>query len=527
MSQDLELNPLMNQNLSDPDLPLTMESPTPRWLTHQTSRFSWLSPSSPGFKRATERLKLLFRPRFTFRYVACSVVFVYVIYCFVTNQHFFSSPLPAYSGPYQVGAVDLEIPVEKPRRISDTLLKDTDKPAFELETVLFTVYYPTERGARSHLPLHNWVPKPISLTAEGYARIAGVNNFIIRPIFTFALWLLVGSIKIPAKVDTPLLGSDSGKFPVMVFSHGMASSRTDYTHYLGEIASRGHVVAAIEHRDGSCPGSLVKVKGKQDRRVLLIKERDLISDPPMNETIIKKEQLAFRDAEIFETIRVLEKVNQGSGQDVFDSNSRHEGQTLVDWSNRLDFHHLTINGHSYGATGAMQALLNANTTTNPAIGGIALDPGKSSGQLNADISIPLLVVHSNSWSKSHSIFFGRPHFDTVRDIVRGVRDKVGSAWFLTSVGTAHPSVTDAPLLQPLILGWATGATANVKEALGQYVNVTLDFLQFLHNGQKKGVLAEDVTHEQYGEWISKERKQEFPAEMAKWWEIHVTPKQDK
>ncbi|KAF4980319.1 hypothetical protein FZEAL_3636 [Fusarium zealandicum] len=534
--QRLELSSLTEDDVSDPDLPLTMAqpdavpAPKPRWLDPRASRWYSRWTSSPVFHRFTERLAHILRPRLTWRYVLCSVVGVYVLYCFVTWQPLFSSPLPAYSGPHEVGAIDLEIPLEKPRRISETLLKGSREPAFELETVLFTVYYPAVKGARSSASLHPWVSRPLGLTAEGYARAAGVNNFIIRPIFTFALWLLVGGVKIPAKVDVPLLGSntdgaDGEKYPVMVFSHGSASSRTDYTHYLGELASRGHIIAALEHRDGSCPGTLVKVEGKQDRRVVLYKERDLLSDPPMNDTLIKHEQLAFRYEEILETIRVLRDVNDGNGWDVFTSSSRKEGHALAAWANRLDFDHLTINGHSYGATGSLAALKTANTTaSNPAIGGIALDPGKSSGQLNAEVSVPLLVVHSNSWSKTHSIFFGRPHFDTVLDIVRGVRDRVGSAWFITSIGTAHPSVTDAPLLQPLILNFATGATADVRKALGEYVKVTIDFLDFLKTGDKNGILAEEVTHEQYGEWVSDERKKSFPKELAEYWEVHVCPK---
>ncbi|KAF4472438.1 acetylhydrolase [Fusarium albosuccineum] len=539
--QDLELNSLSDDD--DPDLPLIMAqpdaadaapaapAPKPRWLDPRPLRWWSRWTSSPVFQKFTDRLKELVRPRFTWRYVVCAIIGVYVLYCFVTWQPFFSSALPAYSGPHNVGAIDLEIPLEKPKRLSDTILKSTREPAFEVETVLFTVYYPAVKGARSSASLHPWVPRPLSLTAEGYARAAGVNNFIIRPIFTFALWLLVGGIKIPARVDVPLLGSnvegtdkDGEKFPVMIFSHGSVSSRTDYTHYLGELASRGHIVAALEHRDGSCPGSLVKVKGKKDRRVVLLKERDLESTPPMNDTILKKEQLAFRTEEIFETIRVLRDVNDGEGWEVFTSSSRNEGHALAAWANRLDFNHLTINGHSYGATGALQALKTANTTaSNPAIGGIALDPGKSSGQLNAEVPVPLLVVHSNSWSKTHSIFFGRPHFDTVLDLVRGVRDKVGSAWFLTSIGTAHPSVTDAPLLQPLLLNFATGATADVRKALGEYVKVTIDFLDFTKTGEKNGILREEVTHEEYGKWVSEERKKTFPKDLAKYWEVHVCP----
>ncbi|RTE74299.1 hypothetical protein BHE90_011246 [Fusarium euwallaceae] len=544
---DLELNPLgedtedEDEDLSDPDLPLIMPDanaaapapvPKPRWLDPRPSRWWSRWTSSPIVQRLWEKTKDILRPRFTWRYVLCSVVGVYVLYCFVTWQPFFSSALPAYSGPHHVGAIDLEIPLDKPKRISDTVLKGSREPAFELESVLFTLYYPAVKGARSKLSLHPWVPRPLSLTAQGYARAAGVDNFIMRPIFTFALWLLVGGIKIPARVDVPILGSnlegtdaDGEKFPVMIFSHGSVSSRTDYTHYLGELASRGHIVAALEHRDGSCPGSLVKVKDKKERRVILYRERDLISDPPMNDTILKYEQLVFRTQEILETIRILQFVNAGNGWEVFKSNSREEGHALAAWAERLDFHHLTINGHSYGATGALQALKTANTTvTNPSIGGIALDPGKSSGQLNTEVPVPLLVVHSNSWSKTHSIFFGRPHFDTVLDLVRGVRDKVGTAWFFTSIGTAHPSVTDAPLLQPLLLNFATGATADVRKALGEYVKVTIDFLDFLKTGEQKGILKEDVTHEQYGKWVSDERKKSFPKDLAEYWEVHVCPK---
>jgi len=183
-----------------------------------------------------------------------------------------ASNLPPYTGDYEVGAIDLEVPLEKARVTSKTLFKDTGKAAFTLETVLFTLYYPAAKGARSSKPNHPWVPRPISLHAEGYARVAHLNNFLTRPLFGFGLWALAGSIRIPAKVDVPLYQPKDvkvgQKVPVMVFSHGMASSRTQYSHYCGELASRGHAVAVLEHRDGSGPGSLIMGANGSVRKLL-------------------------------------------------------------------------------------------------------------------------------------------------------------------------------------------------------------------------------------------------------------------
>jgi len=134
---------------------------------------------------------------------------------------------------------------------------------------------------RSQKARHYWVDRPISLIAEGYARFARINNFITNGIFTGSLWLLVGGTTIPAQVDVPLQRNSSASrqaaddartpgekgLPVVVFSHGMASSRTDYSQYCGELASRGYVVAAIEHRDGSGPGTIVMRHGQPDKRV--------------------------------------------------------------------------------------------------------------------------------------------------------------------------------------------------------------------------------------------------------------------
>jgi platelet-activating factor acetylhydrolase len=515
---DVELEDIGNAADEEPDSPLPAnamndQTKAPRWLSGRNSR--WRMP---------KQLPTILQPRFTWKYVLFCFLISYLLYCFIRGSPLLASKLPQYTGTHDVGAIDIEVPLEQPRKISETVFKNNGAPAFELETVLFRVYYPTNKGATSSKSKHLWVPKPISLTAEGYAKFAHFNNFVSRPLFTFVLWAIAGRIRSPAQVDVPLLDSENNHFPVMVFSHGMASSRTDYTHYCGELASRGHIVAAIEHRDGSCPGSMIKIIDEREKRLLMFRESELFSDPPMDTTKIKEEQLAFRQAEIEETIAVLASIHSGRGDAVFMSNSRREGSHLKDWEARLNMTQITIGGHSYGATGALQALKGATSSKNIAIGGIALDPGKGSGPLNHDIDVPTLVIHSNSWSSSHSMFFGRPHFDTVKDLVQGVLDRVGASWFMTSIGTSHPSVTDAPLIEPLLLSWTTGATIDVKEGVNQYVKVTMDFFAFLRDHERRGILNETVTHPQYDQdKRGKERKKEMSKEISKYWQIHVAP----
>lgn len=66
------------------------------------------------------------------KYIFFSLVVVYVIYCFVFDSPFFSSRLPRkFSGPHQVGTIDIEAPVER-RIVDDAVYKDSGKPAFEV-----------------------------------------------------------------------------------------------------------------------------------------------------------------------------------------------------------------------------------------------------------------------------------------------------------------------------------------------------------------------------------------------------------
>lgn len=509
-------------------------------------------PDSTDSIRTSYKYKVpaILQPRFTWRYCLASAALAYVAYCLVSNKPFFSSNLPRYTGPYDVGALDVEVPVREPRLIDKAVFKDNDEPAFKLDTVLFTLYYPSAKGVKSGKH-HYWIPQPLWLTSVGYAKVAHISNFFVDKLFTGVMGLLVGGRQIPAQVDVPLVaeadvirearsnvGKHSGPndlepekidggLPIIIFTHGYASSRTQYSHYLGELASRGYICAAIEHRDGSGPGTQIIdsstkpfiVTDRLNFGVSAVKA-SASDDSALETEEFKRIQLAYREAEILETTHIVHSLNKGLGEKLVIKNSRKEGShaEFSQWQGRLNTSATILAGHSYGATGALQGLKPHTDMARIFAGGIALDPGKSSGRLNEDVDVPLLIIHSTSWSAKSSVFYGRPHFDVVREIALNINKKGIGAWFMTSLGTSHPSVTDAPLLEPLLLKWTTGAGIDAHEGLRQYVHVSDDFGKFVTSGQKLNLLALPANSPEY----SKDNEG-MPEEWREYWQVHVSP----
>lgn len=544
-----------------------------RWL--QTPKYLPSTPAKMGSLKITYKVPPILQPRLTWRYCLASVTVLYVSYCVLFGKPFFSSKLPPYTGPHGVGIIDIEVPVREPRLIDDVVFKDTNKPAFKLDTVLFTLYYPAAKNARSKVAQHYWVPPPLWITAVGYAKFAHVSNWLTNNIFTGAMGILVGSTRIQAQVDVPLVSPEtyihqvnshhsshssnhSGELKkrlektleseitdfslaIIIFTHGMASTRTQYSHYLGELASRGYICAAIEHRDGSGPGTQIIDSSNSSQGPITrlhfglndVKASPSSPNPAHQVTTeeFKAMQLAFREAEILETTHLVQTLNTAEGaQKLLTINSRNEGHTSFSknsptWSNRLDLNTTLLVGHSYGATGALKALKPATGTQNPFTGAILLDPGKSSGPLNSDIpaTTPILLIHSTSWSSSHSLFYGRPHFDTVRDIATHLNSRGGNAWFMTSLGTSHPSVTDAPLIEPTLLRWTTGASIDVVEGVSQYVHVSEELGWFVRTGgrERRGLLGVKANRREYDG--GKGGNAGMVERWRRYWQVHVSP----
>ncbi|SGY29662.1 BQ5605_C002g01074 [Microbotryum silenes-dioicae] len=442
-----------------------------------------------------------------------------------------SSPLPAYTGAYRVGTLDVEVPVPEPRSFGTALLRATNEPALQLDTILCTLFYPVEPHNSKGKGKMPCMQRPIATTAQGYAHFTQQKPWLIRLV----LAVFARNKYLPAGIDAPLLPctppsagtqhttpessssstssrtvnpnpSSSSALPLLVFSHGLAGTRTTYSQYCGELASRGYVVAAIEHRDGSGASTIVNLEQGKEKVVEYIQPDDLIFPPPnptLSQIAYRREQLVMRLREIEELIDILSQINDGEGESVARKNRRAPsngpsyGKQLSEWKGRLDFGKMSMVGHSFGGATTLE-VLRAGMKRFKFTRGVVLDPwvdpidpveaqsrtGQAKPMPTTDstsqgsseeeqikrsaneIDVPLLAINSEAFT------LWQVHYKLVRAIVEHVQ---APSWFMTLVGTVHLSFSDFPLLFPLFAK-RSGARINAKEGMTKFVEVSEEFL---------------------------------------------------
>lgn len=440
--------------------------------------------------------------------------------------------LPYYTGPYSVGYLEIELPAEKPRTFSR--IKPEKQHALQLDTVLFSTYYPTNADPKAeHRP--PWLPRPRVPTCKGYAKLYNVPNFPMTAYMASTCMFT----KLPAFRNAGLAAEgptrsqetcESGRprFPVVVFSHGLGGSRTMCSTICGDLASYGFVVVAMEHRDGSGARTYVNVPPDRDSPELSQDEGSITKaaldeqsaatqkeekpkrvdsymvdyvfpsgnawdTSPHNEQGVARElreaQIEMRLAEMEEAFRVLQLINAGDPDNVVKhrnlrkkpnrgSSSRGlDGIDWADWKDRLVLENVTAMGHSFGGATTVQ-ILRLDDRFHWIGQGILLDAwGPATPEFKPGseqrITKPLLSIGSEAF------MHWRDNFNKIDGICKEARDSGALCWMLTVRGSTHLSQTDFAVLYPK---WMSNFIKTLIHPLrGIYLTIapSLEFLKIV------------------------------------------------
>jgi platelet-activating factor acetylhydrolase len=168
--------------------------------------------------------------------------------------------LPAYSGPYSVGTMEIEVPVENPRTFTNITRKGNH--VLQLKTVLLTIYYPASPPQKKRPSRQLWLGRPRVSMAAGYGHFSTVGTLGI-PVFLPTMFTKLPAFRnapisnqYPPDMDPGHEDQKSGetteeedrdekhesddappKFPLMIFSHGLGGTKTAYSSVCGEVCS--------------------------------------------------------------------------------------------------------------------------------------------------------------------------------------------------------------------------------------------------------------------------------------------------
>lgn len=254
--------------------------------------------------------------------------------------------LPPIKGPYNVGKVDLFLPLY---HHNDTTT--TANSSMQDATVWVRLLYPTLDPPRA-------VPYLLPSTAADYClhTMAMGAPPALKPFdWILHTWRLTNRMEASDGASLlPLAGGNyDALLPTVVFSHGLGGHADIYSYQTHSLAAHGNVVLTITHSDGSSP--IVDQKDGSKREYDYYPqslEREHGYFPRVVE--VRRNQTEMRVQELVAVTRALQRWNK---EDIHGDllQSSLIKSTALSLKGRLHLERLTWAGHSFGGATVLTA----------------------------------------------------------------------------------------------------------------------------------------------------------------------------
>ncbi|MFF0379802.1 alpha/beta hydrolase family protein [Actinoplanes missouriensis] len=321
-------------------------------------------------------------------------------------------PIPAFpepSGPSSVGTTVLQWTDQS--REEPATRDDADR-----RTVVVQLWYPAQGAGADRAQYLGRTRREADVVAGAVAGYLGAPGFLLDGPTRARTHAVTGAA--PAE----------GRFPVVVFSPGLGGVRTQNTAWAEDLASRGYVVAGVDHPYDSA--AVVLDDGRTVKtRIAATGDRAEGERLRTAWTAVRAEDLRF----------VLTQLGR------LDS-----GEIAGPFAGRLDTARAAATGHSIGGAAAMEAAADDPRFT----AAINMDGGLNPGQ--GPLRQPVLALTHEVRDQADAEFVAK--VDTV------LGGGAATSYRLSVPGSAHLTFTDAPLYLPPVpaLVGSLGGSGSVR-----------------------------------------------------------------
>ncbi|XP_062818869.1 platelet-activating factor acetylhydrolase 2, cytoplasmic [Anolis carolinensis] len=291
--------------------------------------------------------------------------------------------------------------------------------------LFFRLFYPCVPQDGAEQPA--WIPR-----YEYYYGLADYMN-MNRKWFAPLLSVTFGSCKIPVNWNAPFRPS-SHKYPLIIFSHGLGAIRTVYSAICIEMASRGFLVMALEHRDRSASATYFckldpeapDLPGSQANEEWL-SYRGVPKD--QKEFHFRNPQLHQRANECIRGLKLFRSIDAGKPP----VNLLRTDFDLSALKDNIDLTKVAVMGHSFGGATSVLALVKEAQFKCA----VALDawmfPLENS--LYPKVTKPVLFVNTESFQTPESVAK-----------MKRISATSNESKIITILGSVHQSQTDFTFL---------------------------------------------------------------------------------